>query len=148
MKIINPAFYQLKGVSPSTEDRKKEGASGPSFSEILENSSVKQSAHEPSAVAGSRPLGQVETLNPAQKEALAKGEEILGLLGHLGKMLEASDMSGSTARSAADALSSRVNELRLMRDNLDASDPLRDTLDEIGTISIVEQVKITRGDYG
>ncbi len=148
MKIINPAVYQVKGVSSSAEEVKKEGASGTSFSEILESAASNHGAEKTVAASGSKPLDQAETLTPVQKEALAKGEEVLGLLGHICSQLESSPISGVAARSAADAISSRVNELRLMRDSLDASDPLRDTLDEIGTISIVEQVKITRGDYG
>jgi len=63
-------------------------------------------------------------------------------------VLESPEMSGSATRSAVEAITSRLDELRLMRDGLDASDPLRQTLNEIGTVSVVEQVKITRGDYG
>ncbi len=148
MKVIYPAIHQLNGVPSNSEGQKKKGASGTSFSEILEKTSEDQAPGSAAAPAASGLFSQMETLNPAQKEAIAKAEEILGLLGHLGKMLESSEMSGSAARSAADAISGRISELRLMRDGLDASDPLRETLNEIGALSIVEQVKITRGDYG
>ena len=149
MKIFDPGIYHLKGDAPASKDRKKEEPAGPSFSEILENASAsKAAAGRSAAVSTFDALGQMETLNPAQKDALAKGEEILGLLSHLGKLLESSEASDSAARSAAEAISGRIDELRVLREGLDASDPLRDTLNEIGTLSIVEHVKIVRGDYG
>jgi hypothetical protein len=148
MKILNPGIYQLNGKSPASEDHKKEAAAGPSFSEILENASAVKAGTAAAAAGRLDSFGQIETLNPSQKDALAKGEEILGLLGHLGKVLGASELSDSTAKSVAEAMSHRVDELKLLRDSLDGSDPLRDALNEIGTLSIVEQVKITRGDYG
>ena len=148
MKIFNPGIYELNGKSPASEDNKKENITGPSFSEILENVSAPEAGSETAEASRLDPFGRIETLNPSQKDALAKGEEILGLLGHLGKVLDSSELSDSAARSAAEAISDRVDELRLLRNSLDGSDPLRDTLNEIGTLSIVEQVKITRGDYG
>lgn len=148
MKIFNPDIYQLKGNSPASEDQKKEAVTGPSFSEILKNASAAKAGTGTEAARGLDSFGQIEVLNPAQKNALAKGEEILGLLGHMEKVLDSSELSDAAVKSGAEALSGRLNELKLLRDSLDASDPLRDILNEIGTLSIVEQVKITRGDYG
>ena len=148
MKIFNPGIYQLNGNSPASEDQKKENVTGSSFSEILENASSAKAGAGTAAACGLDALDRMETLNPSQKDALAKGEEILSLLGHLGKVLGSSELSDSAVKSAAEAMSDRLDELRLLRNSLDASDPLRDTLNEIGTLSIVEQVKITRGDYG
>ncbi len=148
MKIFDPGIYQLKGDTHVSKEHKKEEVNGPSFSEILENTTSSNGAGKVEKALGTEILGPQDTLNSAQKDALAKGEEILGLLNHLGGVMESSGINDSVARSAAEAISGRVEELRQIRDGLEPSDPLRDTLNEIGTLSIVEQFKITRGDYG
>ncbi len=148
MKIYDPGIYQLQGRSSAQQDQKKEDVAGPSFSEILEDASAPKGVGKPSSPSQIDSFGPSDVFSPAQKEALAKGEEILGLLSHLGEVMGSPEKSDSAVQSVADAISGKVDELRLLRDGLESSDPLRDTLNEIGTLSIVEQFKITRGDYG
>ena len=147
MKVFNPGIHNLDTNGLTVKEQKKAGVEGPSFSEILEKTS-KEDPVTAASLSRAGSVGQPVSLSMAQNHAIAKAEEILNLLNHLGSMFGSSGTSDSALKTTAEAISDRLQELRELRDGLDMSDPLRDTLNEVGTLSIVEEAKITRGDYG
>jgi hypothetical protein len=148
MKIFNPNIQLEKAdVSKKLKGKGHNAPNGMSFPELLKSSSALKS-HSVQRPMESTHTVEIEALAPIQKEAASKGEETLSLLNRLVTILETQDMSDSSARSVADALSNNIEDIKLLKGRLDASDPLRKTLDEIGVVSLVEYIKITRGDYG
>ncbi len=156
MKIQNPyGIGPEGGIKKGAEGSRPEGGSG-SFSDLLDGirkgaapgaagaaSGAQATAHTsgPSELAGSAAITQV------QQAALARGEELLGLLEHLSALLEEARMPDNALDSLADGLSQKVQEVQESKLRLDGQDPLRQTLDEIQVLSQVEYMKIVRGDY-
>jgi hypothetical protein len=90
---------------------------------------------------------QISALTPLQSEALAFGEETLELLEHYGNMLSDPDLGDSALESVSASLSEHAQDLRSLRDDLDEQDGLREMLNALGVLAVVESTKINRGDY-
>jgi hypothetical protein len=153
MKIQNPyGIGPEGGIKRGAEGRRPEGGAG-SFSDLLDGirkgatpnaaSGAQATAHTtgPSKAAGSAAITQV------QQAALARGEELLGLLDRLSALLEETKVPDKALDSLAAGLSQKVQEVQESKLRLDGQDPLRQTLDEIQVLSQVEYMKIVRGDY-
>ncbi len=147
MKIYNPHFIQQKEQTGQEKTEPQKTQRGESFLDILKAASTKKSEE----IKGTTPVGLTFPkdlgLTALQKSAISKGEETLGLLNHLAGLFTKEDSSKSALDSIANALSHNIDELKELKKGLDSNDPLRNTLDEIEIISMVEKIKITRGDY-
>ena len=146
MKVENPFGSLLDQIVSKKPGAEKADTNNKSFSEILEK------AKGPGPTEGKSPLatpGEIVSqmeLTTVQKKALSRGEETLTLLGHLASLLEKSADS-SSLESIAGALDSSSSELLAIKTKLEQGDPLTKTIDEIAVLSMVEKIKITRGDY-
>ncbi len=145
MKVENPLGTLLEQVASKKSGAKNSDAKGSSFSEILEK--VQDSNPRPLNSVGTpgEIVSQME-LTTAQKQVLSRGEETLTLLGHLASLLE-KPVNSSSMESMASALDSSSNALLALKAELEQGDPLAKTVDEIAILSMVEKIKITRGDY-
>jgi hypothetical protein len=147
MKIFNnrPELAPIsnrKAVSGRGPAQETEG----SFSQALERAS--STARTESAEPLDPTFGpQISALSPRQSEALAFGEKTLGLLEHYGNMLSDPDFGDSALESVSASLSEHAQDLRTLRDGLDEQDGLRDMLNALGVLAVVESTKISRGDY-
>ncbi len=145
MKVDNPYGALINSVASGNSKTGKNKESLSSFSEILEN--TKSDKHRVAGATSSLDsIASQVNLSTVQRNAISRGEATLTLLNHLAGLLEKS--SGSTSiESVASALDSSSNELMAMKNKLHSGDPLRKTLDQIAILSVVEKIKITRGDY-
>ncbi len=147
MKIYDPYFIQQKEQTGQKKTEPQKTQRGESFLDILKATATKKS----DGIKGATPVGptfpQNLGLTDLQKSAISKGQETLGLLNHLAGLFTKNDSSKSALDSIANALSHNIDELKELKEGLDSNDPLRNTLDEIEIISMVEKIKITRGDY-
>jgi len=146
MKVENPFGGLITQVSSKNSSAEKTKEPGSSFSEVLENAKGEKSQDIGFTIApGSIDIAQVN-FSDAQKQAIYRGEDTLTLLNHLAGLLERP--SGRTSmESVAGALDTSSRELQVLKEQLDGSDPLRKTIDQIAILSVVEKIKITRGDY-
>ncbi len=145
MKVENPFGVLINKVSSKNSSSEETKESVATFSQILENAKGKRPQDIGSTAAPGSIISQVD-LNDAQKQAISKGEDTLTLLNHLAGLLERP--SGRTSmESVAGALDTSSRELQALKEQLDTSDPLRKTIDQIAILSVVEKIKITRGDY-
>ncbi len=145
MKVENPFGALINKVSSKNSGAEKTKESGATFSQILENAQGERPQELGSTLAPGSIISQVD-LNDAQKQAISRGEDTLTLLNHLAGLLERP--SGRTSmESVAGALDTSSRELQALKEQLDTSDPLRKTIDQIAILSVVEKIKITRGDY-
>ncbi len=145
MKVENPFGTLINRVSSKNSSAEKTKESGSSFSEILENAKGKKPQDIGSTAAPGSIISQVN-LSDAQKQAISRGEDTLTLLNHLAGLLE--KPSGRTSmESVAGALDTSSRELQALKERLYGGDPLRKAIDQIAILSVVEKIKITRGDY-
>ena len=145
MKVENPFGALINQVSSKNSSAEKTKEPGSSFSEILENAKGERPQDIGSTGAPGSIISQVD-LSDAQKQAISRGEDTLTLLNHLASLLERP--SGRTSMdSVAGALDTSSRELQALKEQLDTSDPLRKAIDQIAILSVVEKIKITRGDY-
>lgn len=133
---------ETTGVSKGREIVKDADA----FSEILKGAAGSHETVPASNTTGVADL-QFPTLSSAQSDVLAIGDQALNLLEHCSAVLENPDLPDTVLGSVATALSEQAVELKNIRDGLDIYDPLRNTIDSIGVLSVVESAKINRGDY-
>ncbi len=151
MKVYDPNLIKnsqgLDQKGPQKKANSSENAQ--SFLEILRaNSSSNTDSVKPTdKISPPSHIFDRIRLTPVQEQAISKGEEVLKLLNHLSKLYNEVDVSESSFDSVASALSSNVEELKEIKSQLDANDPLKNTLEEIGILGMVEKIKITRGDY-
>ncbi len=152
MKIQNPY-----GIQPDPSVKKgsseQQGSGSVSFSDLLKGvgqSNEKAAASRPSELSGVEAVGRAAPsagLDQIQQAALARGEELLGLLESLSTILDRGGIHTDDMDALASGLKEKVQQLQESKLRLDMQDPLRSTLDEIQILSQVEYMKIARGDY-
>ncbi len=150
MKINNDFHIpEAVGLNDKNSSAKVDGAG--SFSKLLEQASSSPSVadlQEPGMSPEAASMFQATLTGADQADALASGEYALELIEHLGAMLANTGSDSAGLKPVASALESTSRNLMDMRDNLDAHDPLRGAIDEIGVLSVVTSMKIERGDFG
>ena len=147
---INTLYPGIDGLDGKKKPDSASGAPAVNFSDILDNATGKKvsSTGASAPISGPDAAMNMQSLSPEQNAALSSGETALDLLGHLGSILENGDNAAlGSIDSIADYLGEQVNTLMQTRDSLDASDPLRKTLNEIGILAAVQGNRINRGDY-
>jgi len=153
MKII-PDFHTLglgdvKKSASADKTADTDRTDGPgTFSDLLNRISTTQSktmTQNAGQITG--PAFQNPVPASEQADALAAGEQALALMQHLSTILMGADNSMDDFDPVAKALDSSTRDLLEMRDALDPHDPLRNTIDEIGVMSVVASMKIERGDF-
>ncbi len=151
MKIYNPNLIKnSQGLDQNGQQAKRKSSeNAQSFLDILNASTTSKTQDTQPVKKATPPVELFDKigLTPIQEQAISKGEEVLDLLNHLTKLYNEVDRSNLSLDSVANALSSKVEELDKIKDQLEASDPLKKTIEEIGILSVVEKIKITRGDY-
>lgn len=141
----------IPGVTGKTEHSargKQKGTSKVPFTSILDQATAKgldtKGGIGPTPPS---PPDQVPRLLPAQESALDAGEHALEVLGHLSGMLGARGLTRGEAGTLSRTINEQVEQLGIIRNELDKSDPLRDTIDQIRVLGLVESIKLDRGDY-
>ncbi len=145
MKVENPFGSLINQVEAKKTTTQKADGTRASFSEILEGAKATK-AHETKPLSAPGELTSPMGLSDVQKNAISRSEETLTILNHLAGLLE-KDPNSSSMQSLVGALDSSSNELMALDSKLDPNDPLRNTINEINILSVVEKIKITRGDY-
>ena len=146
MKVENPFGTLFDQIASKKSGAEKADTNRKNFSEILEKAKGPDPTEGKSPLAAPGEIVSKMELTSVQKKALSRGEETLTLLGHLAGLLEKSADS-SSLESIAGALDSNSSELLALKTKLEQGDPLAKTIDEITVLSMVEKIKITRGDY-
>lgn len=143
-------FYP--GVDGSQKKNRQDGVSDKTsaldFADLLNQAARVEDGVDASApVTDSVSMIETGGLTPAQSNALSMGETTLDLIEHLGDMLKENESGQGSMDSLAEALKGQVGMLLDGRDNLDVSDPLRKTINEIGILAAVQGSRISRGEY-
>jgi hypothetical protein len=147
---INPDFHIPEAARVKDGGKAGEVSGSSSFSSLLDQMSSEPSSvnvQEPGVVPDAPPMFQNAVTSAEHADALAAGEQALELIEHLEAMLTGSGNSDAGVGSVASALEDTTRDLVQIRDSLDAQDPLRGAIDEIGILSVVASMKIERGDF-
>jgi uncharacterized membrane protein YdfJ with MMPL/SSD domain len=144
---IDPLLFKTGevGGQQGVQDNDKT-ANQVKFADILNEVSFKRDVTESQDIANIQSV-HTSGVTSLQGDAISEGETMLDMLEHLSTMLEGVDSSQGSMEAVADSIQSRLETLVNRRDSLDADDPLRQTLNEIGMLAAVQEAKITRGDY-
>jgi hypothetical protein len=143
---INATYSEIAAQRTRAEGKRADGSQA-TFADLLHRaSSGTDTASVPQA--GQDILRPAPSLSPHQDEALAAGEDALRLLEHYEALLTGPNLDASSLDTVAEALAEQTEGLRNLRDRLDMHDPLREAIDSIGVLTVVESAKIIRGDYG
>lgn len=146
---INTFLTELEsvGVKKTTGEEKEAGTSGVNFADVLNQAAGEANVDSVNEMAAVSAFFEMQGLSESQNKAIAQGEVTLELLEHLQTMLENGESGDSRMGFWAESMVQQVESLISGRDSLDSSDPLRNTIDEIGILAAVEGAKISRGDY-
>ncbi len=145
MKVENPFGNLLNKIDSKNAKPGKTDTKGVSFSKVLEDAKGTK-AEAAGAVSAPGWISSSLDLNMIQKQAISRGEDTLTLLNHLASLLDRPTET-SAIKEVANALDSSSNNLQALKEKLDVTDPLRKVIDQIAVLSVVEKIKITRGDY-
>ncbi len=146
MKIPGHIPNVSEKMDHSVQNRQRNGETQKSFSSILSEATTPE-VQSPKPVMPGMPVAEPVHLKPVQDSALAVGQQVLDLLDHLSTLLNDPDFSQGKAKPLAEAISGQVDQLNMVRNELDKDDPLRETIDRIRVLSLVESIKLSRGDY-
>ncbi|MDA8161740.1 MAG: hypothetical protein M0022_02380 [Desulfobacteraceae bacterium] len=140
---INPADSQKEPIKTG-----KTSVERP-FSDYLEKTLINQegAVNSKGQISAMEPPTVTTPLSDTQENALMLGENMLGVLDRLSAILIDPGANDSALNPLADALSKNIEAMKEVRNSLAPGDPLRSTLDNIGTVSAVEVAKIQNGDY-
>ncbi len=144
---IQDLFPKITESSNNTRQSKEQGEKvTKSFANILQETASSPSKDACPVVSGA-PLIDTSNLTPAQDAALTVGHQTLDLLNHYESLLTNMNFSQDGMKPLSHALATQSDQLGNLRNELDKDDPLRDTIERIRVLSMVESIKLDRGDY-
>ncbi len=150
MKIYTGLTNKVNKDLTTCKDRQKSEKQG-NFSKILDD--VSKEVKNKEQINKGIELNNVFINNISseqsqiRKQAVEVGEQVLDLLSDCSLLLSEPHLNHSRLQSIGDALKGQVDNIKVLRERLDKTDPLRQEIERIGILGVVESIKIERGDY-
>ncbi len=148
MKINETNLKQLFDSSLKTKQDHEQKLKGDSFKEVF-NKAISDNDNSVAKTqnANNHSTDGMEDFQPIQANALTVAEETISLMEHFSNNISGKNINRTVLNTLAETMENKVEDLKTLRDGLDFSDPLRENIDVIGSLTVVEAAKIRRGYY-
>jgi len=151
MKINETDLKQLIDSSIKTKQTQEKKPEGNNFQEVFKKtiSTANNQIGNSQEVLNNATVTMDKTVDfqSIQTTALTVAEEALALIEHFSNNINEANINDSILNTLAETMDNKVEDLKILRDGLDFSDPLRENIDAIGSLTVVEAAKIRRGYY-
>ncbi len=146
MKINETNLKQLIDSASKAKPSQGEESTRNNFKEIFDQAVSAPGNEAKGAHKTAAPLDSTGFI-PIQNSAINVGEEAVTLLENFAHSILRGKENSALLDTFADTMEHKAEELKIVRDGLDISDPLRENIDVIGSLTVVEAAKIRRGYY-